>query len=75
MATLLSLLIGLLALALMITIHEAGHFVMARLLKIEVEVFAIGFGKALKKWQSGRTEIRFNIFPLGDTVASKGPMS
>ncbi len=72
MATLLSLLIGLLALALMITIHEAGHFVMARLLKIEVEVFAIGFGKALKKWQSGRTEIRFNIFPLGGYCRLKG---
>lgn len=72
MATLLSLLIGLLALALMITIHEAGHFVMASLLKIEVEVFAIGFGKAIKKWQQGRTEIRLNIFPLGGYCRLKG---
>ncbi|NLA91978.1 MAG: RIP metalloprotease RseP, partial [Spirochaetales bacterium] len=72
MATLLSFVIGLIALAFMITVHEAGHFFMARLLKIEVEVFAIGFGKAIKRWQGGKTEIRLNIFPLGGYCRLKG---
>ncbi len=72
MATLLSFLIGLVALAFMITVHEAGHFFMARLLKIEVEVFAIGFGKAIKRWTGGKTEIRINIFPLGGYCRLKG---
>ncbi len=72
MSGLLSFLIGLLALAFMISVHEAGHFVMARLTKIEVEVFAIGFGKALKKWHHKETEIRLNLFPLGGYCRLKG---
>ncbi|MCK9286266.1 MAG: RIP metalloprotease RseP [Sphaerochaetaceae bacterium] len=63
---------GLLGLGIMIFIHELGHFIAARIVKIEVEVFAIGWGKAIKRWKRGTTEYRINVFPLGGYCRMKG---
>ncbi len=67
-----SFLIGFLSIALMVTIHETGHFVFARLSGITVEVFAIGWGKAIKRWTVRGVEYRINIFPLGGYCKLKG---
>jgi len=67
-----SFLIGFLSIALMVTIHETGHFVFARLSGITVEVFAIGWGKAIKRWTVHGVEYRINIFPLGGYCKLKG---
>lgn len=67
-----SFLIGFLSIALMVTIHETGHFVFARLSGITVEVFAIGWGKAIKRWTIRGVEYRINIFPLGGYCKLKG---
>ncbi len=72
MPTIISILIGFLSIALMITVHEAGHFFIARAVGINVEVFAIGWGKAVKRWHVGETEIRINIFPLGGYCKLQG---
>jgi regulator of sigma E protease len=56
----------------MITIHEAGHYFGARLSHIDVEVFAIGWGKAIKKWYRNGIEYRLNIFILGGYCKLKG---
>ncbi|MEA5031847.1 MAG: RIP metalloprotease RseP [Sphaerochaeta sp.] len=69
---LVSFLIGFLSIALMVTIHETGHFVFARLSGITVEVFAIGWGKAIKRWTVRGVEYRINIFPLGGYCKLKG---
>ena len=37
-----------LALGILITVHEAGHFYAARLFHVRVLRFSIGFGKAVK---------------------------
>lgn len=72
MSAVVSFFIGLLSIALMVTIHETGHFIFARLSGISVEVFAIGWGKSIKRWRSKGVEYRINIFPLGGYCRLKG---
>ena len=55
----------------MITVHELGHFVAARLTRIPVRAFAVGFGPALVKWTSKKHETEFAIraIPMGGYCA------
>jgi len=59
----------LVALGLLITFHEFGHFLIARLLGVRVLKFSIGFGKALwsRKGRDG-TEYAIAAIPLGGYV-------
>ncbi len=70
-------------LMLIVFIHEYGHFSVARLLGVRVDVFSIGFGKPLLKWVDRKgTEWRISMLPLGGYVkffgdlnaASQGPV-
>lgn len=56
----------------LVTIHEFGHFIMAKLFGVYVKTFSIGFGKKLfrKKW--GETEYCISLIPLGGYVAMLG---
>lgn len=59
--------------AALIFIHELGHFFAARLLKVDVEEFGIGFPPRLVKlFEAGGTEFTFNWIPLGGFVRLKG---
>lgn len=55
-----------------ITIHEFGHFAMAKLLKIRVLVFSLGFGPKLIGFTRGGTEYRLSPFPIGGYVKMAG---
>jgi regulator of sigma E protease len=55
-----------------ITIHEFGHFAMAKLLKIKVLVFSLGFGPKLVGFTRGGTEYRLSPIPLGGYVKMAG---
>lgn len=59
-----------LVLAILITVHEFGHFWVARRLGVKVLRFSIGFGKALWSRQSrnGETEYMVAAIPLGGYV-------
>jgi len=72
MGSLLSFAIGLALIAIMITVHETGHFLAAKAVGVTVETFAIGWGKAVKRWYSKGVEYRINIFPLGGYCQLKG---
>ena len=52
-----------------ILVHEGGHFLAARALGLEADVFAIGFGPALWKRKVGGTEYRVNAIPFGGYVS------
>ncbi|TVQ42791.1 MAG: RIP metalloprotease RseP [Gloeocapsa sp. DLM2.Bin57] len=56
-------------LAILIIVHELGHFAAARLQGIYVNRFAIGFGPALLKYKGSQTEYSVRAFPLGGYVA------
>lgn len=60
----------------MIFIHELGHFMVAKALRVRVEQFAIGFGKRLIGFRKGETDYRINALPLGGYVkmAGENPM-
>ena len=54
-----------LALSLLIIVHELGHFTWARIFGIRVEKFYLFFGKALVKWHWGETEFGIGWIPFG----------
>src|SRR5438270_6858285 len=58
-----------------VVIHEFGHFIVAKLLKIRVETFSVGFGPRLwgRKW--GTTDYRVSAIPLGGYVKLGGDES
>lgn len=60
-----SILLALLALSLMIFLHELGHFVAAKLCGMQVDEFAIGFGKKLLSKKFGKTVYSLRSIPLG----------
>lgn len=54
-------------------IHELGHYLVARLYKIEVEEFGFGFPPRLVKlFNFGNTEVTLNWIPFGAFVRPKG---
>jgi regulator of sigma E protease len=59
------LLVVILGLALLITVHEFGHFVAAKLFGMRVEKFYVGFPPAAVKRQWGETEYGIGLIPLG----------
>lgn len=65
------------AIALLIAVHEYGHFSVARRVGIKVEKFSIGFGPALFSWRSRDGEVLFVIaaIPLGGYVKMLGENS
>ncbi len=64
--------ISILALGVVILVHEAGHFLVALACRMRVEVFSIGFGPALLAWHGKRTEYRLAALPLGGYVRIAG---
>jgi regulator of sigma E protease len=69
---LITLLAFIVVLGITITVHEFGHFAMAKLLKIRVLVFSLGFGPKLIGFTRGDTEYRLSPFPLGGYVKMAG---
>jgi len=59
-----------LALGLLIVVHEAGHFLVARWCGVKVLRFSIGFGRPLlmRRFGPDRTEVALAAFPLGGYV-------
>lgn len=58
------------AIALLIAVHEYGHYRVAVACGVKVLRFSIGFGKPLLRWQSktSGTEFVLALFPLGGFV-------
>jgi regulator of sigma E protease len=60
-------------LGVLVFIHEYGHYLAARLCGIYVEVFSIGFGRALASWTDRRGTVwKLSILPLGGFVRLHG---
>ncbi|MEO0190135.1 MAG: RIP metalloprotease RseP [candidate division WOR-3 bacterium] len=55
-----------------ITIHEFGHFIFAKIFRIPVEKFSIGFGPPIIKKKIGETDFRIAYIPVGGYVKMAG---
>ena len=64
-----NVLASLLALGLLIVIHEAGHFLAARLQGIRVNGFSVGFGPAVLKTERNGITYALRLLPLGGFVS------
>ena len=69
-----SILSTLVVLGIMVLVHEFGHFAMAKLFRVKVEVFSIGFGKRLFGFRRGDTDYRLCLLPLGGYVKMQGEL-
>ena len=56
----------------LIFIHECGHFIVAKLCKVKVNEFAIGFGPTIWKKKKGETLYALRLIPLGGFVSMDG---
>ena len=56
----------------LIFIHEGGHFIVAKLCKVKVNEFSIGFGKTIWQKQGKETKYAIRMIPLGGFVSMEG---
>lgn len=61
-----------LGIGLVIFVHELGHFLAARLCRVRVDVFSLGFGPRLFGWRRGPTLYQVALLPLGGYVRMAG---
>jgi regulator of sigma E protease len=59
-------------LAVLILVHEFGHFTVAKLMGVRVEEFGLGFPPRLRSWSRGGTIYSLNALPLGGFVKMTG---
>jgi regulator of sigma E protease len=67
-----SILVAIVGLALLIVLHEGGHFLVARLCGMRVERFSIGFGNPIVSFKRGQTIYQIAPIPLGGFVQITG---
>jgi regulator of sigma E protease len=59
-------------LGVLVFVHEFGHYAVAKLFGVRVEVFSLGFGKRLWGFRRGDTDYRISVLPLGGYVKMSG---
>lgn len=67
-----SFLLALLGFGFVIFIHELGHFLFAKWVKVRVDAFSVGFPPTIFKWKYGETEYRIGLIPFGGYVKMLG---
>lgn len=58
--------------AVLIIIHEAGHFVAAKLCGVDVPIFSVGIGRRLLGFRYKETDYRLSLLPFGGYVMMAG---
>ena len=72
MSSYLGVLAFILALVVMVMIHESGHYLTARAFGMKIEEFFFGFGPRLVSWRRGETEYGIKAIPAGGYVKIAG---
>jgi regulator of sigma E protease len=69
---LLTIIVFIVILGLLIFVHEAGHFIAAKIAKVKVDEFAFGFPPRIVSIKRGETRYSINAIPLGGYVRLYG---
>lgn len=72
MEFILTVVLFLIILSILVLVHEAGHFIVARIVGVHVEEFGLGFPPRVKGWRRNRVLYSLNWLPLGGFVKLKG---
>lgn len=67
-----TVIIFIIVLAVLVFVHELGHFVAAKIFGIRVDEFAIGFPPRIFSWTKGETKYSINLIPFGGFVKIHG---
>ena len=67
-----SVIAAVIGLGVLIVFHEFGHFLFAKIFKVGVLTFSVGFGPKLLVKKKGETEYALSAFPLGGYVKMVG---
>jgi len=59
-------------LGVLVSVHEFGHFIVAKAVGIQVLRFSLGFGRPVIAWRRGETEYWISWIPLGGYVKMAG---
>ena len=66
------LLAFLILIGVLITVHEFGHYIVAKAFGVKVEAFSVGFGSPIVQFKWGETEYKICWIPLGGYVRMLG---
>ena len=72
MLTVVKIILAIFVFGIIITVHEFGHFIVAKLCGIRVNQFAIGMGPRILKKQGKETEYSLRLFPIGGFCSMEG---
>ena len=64
--------LAILALGVIIIVHEGGHYLVAKWCRMKVDRFSLGFGPAIATWKRKGTEFTLAPIPFGGFVAIRG---
>ncbi len=70
--TLMYLILAIIALGILVFIHELGHYFVAKKMGMKVETFSIGFGRPLLKWRWQEVDWQLGYLPFGGYVKILG---
>ena len=61
-----------LLIAILVFIHEFGHFIVAKMCGVHCSILSVGFGKRVWGFQYGGTDYRISSVPFGGYVRMSG---
>ena len=64
--------VGIVGFLLLITVHEGGHCLVAKMLGVRVNEFSVGMGPLLKQTEKNGTMYSFRLIPIGGYCALEG---
>ena len=67
-----NIIFALILVAVLVCIHEFGHFIVAKACGVHVRIFSIGFGRRLIGVNIGGTDVRLSLLPFGGYVSMAG---